>query len=69
MYILKKQLPFLPNTPFYRGTPGLFRDIDFDHRSFGTFKRHRAKIFRWYFQAWYSNLWFKGEIEKIHIRL
>ncbi len=68
MYILKKTLPFVPDSPFYAYDTRPVKGAIISPR-FGTFKRYRAKIFRWWIHAWFVNLWFKGEIEKIHITL
>lgn len=63
MYIIKKQLEFMPETPFYRCS----RKNTL--RGHGTFQRHRAKLFRWWISAVIANWFFGGEIEKVHITL
>jgi len=69
MYILKKQLPFMgDNYSFYKAD---FSKVKYslERYAFGSFMRSRAKIYRWWLHAWFVNLFFKGQIEKIHIQL
>jgi len=61
MYILTKQLPFLPSTTYYYAdTPG-----DGRFHCLGTFKKPKAKVFKYRLAAWLCNLRFRGIIQKI----